>query len=165
MKLPVTRTVGKAIAHDSGVLHVAGTATYIDDLREPEGTVHVVPGYARDAAKGKIIKVDLDEVRSAPGVVAVLTAKDIPGINDCSPALGDDPIFAETEIAFHGQVIFAVVAETRDAARRAALLAKIEIATETPAVSTGDAINMGTPDILPPYAFKRKDAEIGRAHV
>ncbi len=158
MKLPVTRTIGKAIAHDSGVLHVAGTATYIDDMREPEGTVHVVPGYAPDAAKGKIIKVDLDAVRSTPGVVAILTAKDIPGINDCSPALGDDPIFAETEIAFHGQVIFAVVAETRDAARRATLLAKIEIAAEIPAVSTDDAVTMGTPDILPPYAFERKNA-------
>jgi xanthine dehydrogenase large subunit len=158
MKTPATKTVGKAIAHDSSVLHVAGTATYIDDIREPEGLLHVAPGYAREGAKGKLITVDLDAVRGVPGVVAVLTAKDIPGINDCSPALGDDPIFAETEIAFHGQVIFAVVAETRDAARRAARLAKIEVAAEIPAVSTDDAINMDTKDILPPYAFKRKDA-------
>ena len=158
MKTFATRTVGKAIAHDSGVLHVAGTATYIDDIREPEGLLHVAPGYAREGAKGKLITVDLDAVRNAPGVVAVLTARDIPGINDCSPAMGDDPIFAETEIAFHGQVIFAVVAETRDAARRAALLARIEVAVETPAVSTDDAITLGTEDILPPYAFKRHDA-------
>jgi xanthine dehydrogenase large subunit len=148
-------TIGKAIAHDSGVLHVTGTATYIDDIREPEGLLHVTPGYAREGAKGKLITIDLDAVRSAPGVVAVLTAKDIPGINDCSPGLGDDPIFATTEIAFHGQVIFAVVAETREAARRAARLAKIEVAAEIPAVSTDDAITMGTEDILPPYAQGR----------
>ncbi len=158
MKTLATKTVGKAIAHDSGVLHVAGTATYIDDIREPEGVLHVAPGYARECAKGKLIAVDLGAVRSAPGVVAVLTAKDIPGINDCSPAMGDDPIFAATEIAFHGQVIFAVVAETRDAARSAARFAKIEVAAETPVVSTSDAISMGTEDILPAYAFKRKDA-------
>ena len=53
--------------------------------------------------------------QAAPGVVAVLTAADIPGINDCSPAAGDDPILADGRIVFHGQVIFAVVAETRDA--------------------------------------------------
>ena len=153
-----TFVVGKSIAHDSGTMHVAGTATYIDDMREPEGTLHVAPGYAKDGAKGKLTTVDLSAVRAAPGVVAVLTAKDIPGINDCSPALGDDPIFAESEIAFHGQVVFAVVATTRDAARRATRLAKIEVAQETPAVSADDAVTMNTPDILPPYGFKRKDA-------
>jgi xanthine dehydrogenase large subunit len=157
MKTIATQTIGKAIPHDSGVLHVAGTATYIDDTREPEGLLHVVPGFARDGAKGKLLAMDLEHVRKAPGVVAVLTVKDIPAINDCSPALGDDPIFADGEIAFHGQVIFAVVAETREAARRATLLAKIQVAAETPAVSAADAISMGTQDILPPYAFKRKD--------
>ena len=158
MKQLSTRTVGKPLAHDSAVLHVAGSATYVDDIREPDGVLHVVPGYARDAAKGKLLTVNLDAVRRAPGVVAVLTAKDIPGVNDCSPALGDDPIFAKVEIAFHGQVVFAVVAETRDAARRATLLAKIEVAPETPAVSVDDAVSMATPDILPSYAFKRGDA-------
>ena len=47
-----------------------------------------------------------------------------------APAFGGDPILADGKIMFHGQVIFAVVAETRDAARRAARLAKIEIAAE-----------------------------------
>ena len=158
MKQLSTRTVGKPLAHDSAVLHVAGSATYVDDIREPDGVLHVVPGYARDAAKGKLLTVNLDAVRRAPGVVAVLTAEDIPSVNDCSPALGDDPIFAKVEIAFHGQVVFAVVAETRDAARRATLLAKIEVAPETPAVSVDDAVSMATPDILPSYAFKRGDA-------
>ena len=153
-----TFVVGKPIAHDSAAMHVTGTATYIDDMREPEGTLHVAPGYAKDGAKGKLISVDLSVVRAAPGVVAVLTEKDIPGINDCSPALGDDPILADGEIFFHGQVVFAVVATTRDAARRAARLAKIEVAQQTPAVSADDAVTMKTPDILPQYGFKRKDA-------
>ncbi len=154
-----TAVVGKPLMHDSADLHVSGTATYIDDMREPEGTLHVAPGYAKDGTKGKILSVDLDAVRSAPGVVAVLTAKDIPSVNDCSPALGDDPIFAENEIAFHGQVVFAVVAKTRDAARRAARLAKIEVENQIPAISTKDAIDMGTADVVPPYGFKRKDVE------
>ena len=100
-------TIGKAVAHDSAELHVQGNATYIDDMREPDGTVHVAPGYAKLGARGKITKLDLSAVRNSAGVIAVLTAEDIPAKNDCSPTLGDDPIFAESEIQFHGQVIFA----------------------------------------------------------
>jgi xanthine dehydrogenase large subunit len=140
------------------VLHVAGTATYIDDMREPEGLLHVVPGYARNATTGKIVSINLEDVRKAEGVVAVLTARDIPGINDCSPALGDDPIFAEDEILFHGQVIYAVVGKTREQARRATLLAKVEIAPQKPVVTADDAVDSVSADILPPYAFKRGDA-------
>jgi xanthine dehydrogenase large subunit len=138
---------------------VQGNATYIDDMLEPDGLLHVVPGYSKEAAKGKITSVDLTEVKLFPGVVRVLTHLDIPSVNDCSPALGDDPIFAETDLSFHGQVVFAVVAETRDAARRAARLAKISVAAETPAVTVSDAIAQQTQDILPPYAFKRGDVE------
>jgi xanthine dehydrogenase large subunit len=147
--------IGSPIAHDSAELHVQGKASYIDDLREPQGMVHVTPGYARDGASGMIKSCDLSAVQSYPGVIAVLTAKDIPGINDCSPALGDDPIFADGYIAFHGQVIFAVVAETRDTARRAAHLAKIDIEKQPPVISADDAIAARTIDVVPPYEFKR----------
>ena len=152
-----TARVGLALAHDSAALHVQGSAIFIDDMREPEGLLHVAPGYAKEAARGEIISVDLTAVRAYPGVVAVLTAKDIPGVNDCSPSIGGDPILADGEIEFHGQVIFAVAAETRDAARRAARLAKIEIAVETPAVTVDDAVE----DVLPPYEFNRRDVKAG----
>jgi xanthine dehydrogenase large subunit len=147
--------VGLALAHDSAPMHVQGTALYIDDVREPEGMVHIAPGYAKNGARGKIKSVDLDAVRNYPGVVAVLTAKDIPGLNDCSPSIGGDPILADGEIIFHGQVVFAVVAETREAARRAARLGKIEIDAVKPAVTVDEAMAMGTDDVLPPYEFKR----------
>jgi xanthine dehydrogenase large subunit len=152
-----TDAVGLSLAHDSAALHVQGSATYIDDMREPEGLLHVEPGYAREGARGRIKSIDLDAVRKYPGVVAVLTAKDIPGVNDCSPSIGGDPILADSEIEFHGQVIFAVAAETRDAARRAARLARIEIAAEKPAVTADDAVDMQTKDVLHPYEFKRRD--------
>ena len=154
-----TDTVGLALAHDSAALHVQGTATYIDDMREPEGTLHVEPGYAPNDARGKVTSLNLGAVRAFPGVVAVLTAKDIPGVNDCSPGPGDDPIFAEGEIEFHGQVIFAVVAETREIARRAARLAKIEVAAMTPAVTVEDALAMATRDVVPEYAFTYGDVK------
>ncbi|HWT97189.1 MAG TPA: xanthine dehydrogenase molybdopterin binding subunit [Terriglobales bacterium] len=151
------QSVGLALAHDSAVLHVRGSAIYIDDMRESEGTLHVAPGYALDGARGRIKSLDLSAVRQAPDVVAVLTAADIPGKNDCSPNAGDDPIFAEGEIFFHGQVVFAVVAKTRDAARQAARLARIEIDQQRPAISVDDAVAMRTEDILPPFQFGHGD--------
>ena len=158
MKLD-TKTVGLALAHDSAVLHAQGAAVYIDDMREPDGTLHVEPGCSPKGACGKITGLNLDSVRAFEGVVAVLTAKDIPGVNDCSPALGDDPIFAEGEIAFHGQVVFAVVAETRDIARRAARLVKIEIEAAVPALTVEDALGSGTRDVVPEYAFDNGDLQ------
>ncbi len=150
--------IGQAIAHDNAVEHVQGNALYIDDLAELEGTLHVAPGYAQEGARGRIISVDLTAVAAAPGVIRVLTAKDIPGKNDCSASIGGDPILADGQIIFHGQVVFAVVAETRDQARRAARLAEIKIAPQRPVVSVDDAVTRGEADVLPEYSFTRGDA-------
>ena len=93
--------------------------------------------------------------RCAPRPVsfAVLTAADIPGRNDASPVnAGDDPILATDSVEFHHQAVFVVVAETRDAARRAAKLGKIEIEAERPLVSVDDALAAES-YILPDYMF------------
>ena len=60
----------------------------------------------------KIRSIDLDSVRNAPGVIAVLTADDIPGNNDCGPIVHDDPILADGVVQYVGQPIFAVAAES-----------------------------------------------------
>ena len=51
---PPTRTavVHKPLPHDSARLHVQGSATYIDDIREPAGTLHVAIGMADRRAGG-----------------------------------------------------------------------------------------------------------------
>jgi xanthine dehydrogenase large subunit len=64
-------------------------------------------------------------VRAAPGVVAVLTAADVPGENNHGPVVHDDPIFATDRVEYAGQSIFAVIATTAEAARKAARLARI----------------------------------------
>ena len=124
-----TPTLAETLAetpHESATKHVTGRADYTDDLVLPEGALHAYLGLST-VAHGRIRSMDLDAVRVAPGVIDVLTAADIPGHNDVSPVQKeDDPIFAESEVMFHGQPIFAVVAETRDQARRAAVLAKVD---------------------------------------
>ena len=119
--------------HDSAHKHVSGTAVYIDDMPEPAGTLHIGLGLSK-VTHGTLKSVDLSAVRAAPGVVDVLTYADVPGENDVSPSnMHDDPVLAEGKVQFHGQPIFAVVARTREEARRAARLAKIEY-EELPAV-------------------------------
>ena len=147
------RIVQTPTVHDSAARHVSGTATYVDDIREPKGTLHIAPGGA-PKAHGRIKRLDLAAVRSAPGVVRVLGAADVPGVNDCSPMKGDDPIFAERVVEFHGQVLFAVIAETRDAARRAVRLAEIEIDPEPPLVSVDQALRADH-RLMPDYAFRK----------
>jgi len=154
---PVARYVHRPLPHDSGVRHVSGTALYIDDIREPEGTLHVALGLS-PVARGRLKGLDLAAVRAAPGVVAVLTAADVPGRNDISPANGDEPVFAEQEVLFHGQPVFAVVATTRDAARRAARLATFDIEEEPPSITVEDALARGE-TVLPDYTFGRGDVE------
>lgn len=150
-------SVGKPLKHDSADLHVQGAAAYIDDLPEPRGTLHVAPGYA-DVAAGTVKSMDLEDVLSSQGVVAVLTADDIPGINDCSPALGDDFILSDGAITFHGQVLFAVVAETREQARIAARRAKIAVEETKPYVTVADG-KAAQASVLPDYSFIRGDAD------
>jgi xanthine dehydrogenase large subunit len=151
-----TRIVRTPAVHESAAHHVRGTAMYIDDLAEPAGTLHVAPG-GSPIAHGRITRLGLDAVRAAPGVVRVLTAADIPGRNDCSPIHGDDPIFAEGDVEFRGQVLFAVVAETREAARRAVRLAEIDIDPE-PALMTIDQALAEEHRLSPDYAFRKGDS-------
>ncbi|MCW5640169.1 MAG: xanthine dehydrogenase molybdopterin binding subunit [Rubrivivax sp.] len=115
--------VGHAYVHESAHLHVTGTATYIDDLPELAGTLHAALGLS-PVAHGRLRAVAVERLRALPGVVAVVTAADIPGTNDCGPIVHDDPILADGVVHYLGQPMFAVLAESRDAARRAAARAK-----------------------------------------
>lgn len=150
-----TSVVHRSFPHDSARLHVQGEAAYIDDMPEPAGTLHVACGLSPKAT-GRVVSLELSAVRQAQGVVAVITAGNIPGRNDIAPFNRDEPVFAASEVMFHGQPLFAVVAEKRDQARRAARLAQIEIATEPHVLGIEDAIAAGA-RVQPDYAFLHGD--------
>lgn len=153
--------VGVARPHESAHLHVAGAAPYTDDLPELQGTLHAALGLS-PLAHGVIESIDLARVRAMPGVVDVFTARDIPGANDCGPLVHDDPILAGEpgDVLRHvGQPVFAVVAKTRDAARRAAALARQVIrAKELPPLLTAAQAHAAQQYVLPPMHLSRGDA-------
>ena len=119
--------MGAPEPHESAHLHVSGEAIYIDDMPELCGTLHAALGMG-ERAHARVLALDLAAVRAFPGVVDVLTANDIPGNNTCGPILADDPILAENIVSYLGQPIFAVIANSRDSARRAARRAIVEYA-------------------------------------
>ncbi len=150
--------VGISRPHESAHLHVAGAAPYIDDLPELAGTLHAALGLS-PVAHGRITAMQLERIRALPGVVAVLSAADIPGANDCGPIVHDDPILADGLVQYLGQPVFAVIAETRDAARRAAAKAKEVLAIEPlPAIFTPVEAHAAGSHVLEPMHLLRGDA-------
>lgn len=145
--------VGISRPHESAHLHVAGTATYTDDIPELAGTLHAALGMSTQA-HARIVNMDLGPVKAAPGVVAVFTSADIPGTNDCGPIIHDDPILATDTVHFIGQPMFIVVATSHDAARRAARLGQIEYEVLPPLLTPEDARAAGK-SVLPPMHLKR----------
>ncbi len=145
-----------APAHDSAHLHVSGAAHYADDVAEPVGMLHLAFGQSSEAHAG-ISDLDLSAVRSAQGVVAVFTAADIPGANDVSPVAGDDRLLADGEVIYVGQPVFLVAATSRNAARKAARLGKIDYQPRPTILSIDDA-RAATSLIEPTQRMARGDA-------
>ena len=148
---------GRPMPHESAELHVSGDARYIDDLPLPADTLHAALGLS-PVAHGRIRSLDLSAVRAAPGVVAVLTAADIPGDNNYGPIRKDDPIFASDLVECVGQPMFAVIATSLQAARRAARLFKADI-EELPAIfGIREAIDRQS-FVLPTVTVQRGDPD------
>ncbi|SIT36255.1 Xanthine dehydrogenase, molybdopterin binding subunit [Paraburkholderia piptadeniae] len=143
--------------HESAHLHVSGRATYTDDIPELAGTLHAALGLS-PKAHAKIVSMKFDKVRATPGVVAVFTADDIPGHNDCAPIVkGDDPILADGIVQYVGQPMFIVVATSHDAARLGARRAEFEF-EELPAVLTAQQARTANQSVIPPMKLARGDA-------
>ena len=135
---PTNPVVGQPEPHESAALHVTGKALYTDDL--VGRTKDVLHGYPVQAphAHARVDHLDISAAEKVPGVVKVLTAVDVPGVNDGSEH-GDEPMFPE-EIQYYGQAVCWVLGESLEAARLGAEAVQVRY-TELPSVvSLEDAI-------------------------
>ena len=121
---PATAAVGEARPHESAGLHVTGRALYTDDvaLRTPD-LLHAHPVNAPHA-HAMITRLDPKPAYDIPGVVRVLTADDVPGINDAG-VKHDEPLFP-TEVMFHGHAVAWVLGESLEAARIGATAVEVD---------------------------------------
>jgi xanthine dehydrogenase large subunit len=116
---------GRPVPHESARGHVTGDALYTDDLigRFP-GILHAWPVLAPHA-HAILRSIDAAPAQQQPGVVAVLTGADVPGMGDTGPSRHDEPLFP-TEVMFHRQPVAWVLGETQDAARAGAAQVRAE---------------------------------------
>ena len=149
--------VGDSLPHESGHLHVSGEASYTDDIPTPSNALHAAIGVS-ERAHARIKSIDLSAVKFADGVVAVITAEDIPGSNNVGPILHDEPIFATEAVEFVGQSIFAVAATTTELARRAARMASIEYEDLEPVLDVKTAVEKSQ-FVIPDAVVKQGDSQ------
>jgi len=124
--------LGVAVRRREDVRFLSGTATYLDDVELPNA-LHVA--FVRSPhAHARLGDVDTRAALAAPGVVAAFTARDLPGRTLPGPRAFADttivhalhPIFAENTVRYVGQVVAAIVAESRAAAEDATELVEVE---------------------------------------
>ncbi|MGR3570931.1 xanthine dehydrogenase molybdopterin binding subunit [Brevirhabdus sp.] len=151
-------SVTRPLPHDSAALHVTGAARYVDDIPVPADTLHLAFGLS-EIAKGRIMRMDLSQVRAAPGVRAVLCADDLPAENDVSPSAHDEPLLSTGDVHYMGQALFLVVADSHLAARRAARLAQVDFAPEPPVLSIEQALACGARFEEGPRFYRKGDAD------
>ncbi len=150
-------SVNRPTPHDSAKLHVTGAARYVDDIPTPAGCLHLAFGQS-SVAHGTITAMDLSAVRTAEGVVAVLTAEDLPFENDVSPSIHDEPLLATGTVHYVGQPIFLVVATSHTAARKAATLAQIDYAELPPIFTIEEAMAANSRFEEGPRIYSRGDS-------
>ncbi|EAQ14673.1 xanthine dehydrogenase molybdenum binding subunit apoprotein [Maritimibacter alkaliphilus HTCC2654] len=151
-------SMGKPLPHDSAPMHVTGAARYIDDIPVPADCLHLAFGLSH-VARGVISSMDLTAVRTAPGVVRVITAADLPGVNDISSAAHDEPLLAPGEVHYHGQPIFLVVATSHRLAREAAAKAEVVIDPKPAILTIDDAVAVRSYFEGGPLTWKRGDVD------
>ena len=135
---PADAVVGTRASHESARLHVTGAAMYTDDLAaRTHGALTAWPVQSTQAHAR--VRVDPSPAYDVPGVVRVLTAADVPGVNDAG-IKADEPLFPD-EAMYFGHALVWVLGETPEAARQGAAAVRVQYET-LPAIITGIVVGV-----------------------
>ena len=157
---PGDASVGMAVPHESAALHVTGEALYTDDLVvRTKDVLHAYPVQVSQA-HARVTGLDTSPALAVPGVVRVLTAADVPGVNDAG-VKHDEPLFPD-EVMFYGHAVCWVLAETIEAARRGALAVEVSCEPLPSLVTVREAIAAESFQGGRPH-MERGDVEAGLA--
>lgn len=131
--------------------HVKGKSIYLDDIQEMKGTLYALP-FDATIAHAKIKSIDLQKALQRNGIVTILTAKDIPGENQIGGIIPDEPLFADGEVHFRGQVIALIIGTSEHHCRQAAKLIHVEF-EELPVITDAREAQRQNKLIIPPRTF------------
>ncbi|MFC9995597.1 xanthine dehydrogenase molybdopterin binding subunit [Nocardia sp. NPDC127526] len=136
---PENPVVGVAMPHEAASLHVTGAALYTDDLvYRTKDILHAYPVQVFET-HARIKAIRTEPALAVPGVVRVLTAADVPGVNDAG-VKHDEPLFPTEEVCFHGHAVCWVLGETLEAARLGAAAVEVDTEPLPSLITIADAI-------------------------
>ncbi|MEY4529415.1 MAG: xanthine dehydrogenase molybdopterin binding subunit [Deinococcota bacterium] len=132
--------VGQSISHESAALHVTGQARYTDDLgNRLTNLLHAYPVQSPHA-HAKILRLEIAPALKIAGVVRVLTAADVLGVNDAG-VKHDEPLFP-SEVMFVGHAICWVLADSLFAAQMGAAAVQVEYEILDAVITLQDAVRL-----------------------
>ncbi len=124
-----------------------GTGEYVDDIDLPD---MAYASAVRSAYPRAVVEdIDVSEALATPGVIAVITAADIPGSNKSGHIVKDwDALIAKGDTTrYVGDSVALVVAETKEALEKAKKLVKVTYTPLTPVTSPRMALEADAPNI------------------
>ncbi len=138
-------TTGKSLINQIAADMVTGENTFGDDLAM-EGMLHgkiLWSAYPH----ARILSIDTSEAEVMQGVVAVITAKDIPGKNQAGVVVRDQPAIAAEKVRYIGDSLAAVIAETVEIAEAAVGKIRVEYEVLPGVFSPDEASQPGAPKV------------------
>ena len=138
-------------------LLVRGAARFTADLPLPAGGLHAMVAVSPHA-HATFAHLDTTAAAGQPGVRAVLTAGDIPGVNQISTMAHDELLLADGQVHCVGQPVALVVADSAEAAWRAAQLVTADWVVQPAILEAREAYDAGHV-LAPPRTFASGDVD------
>jgi xanthine dehydrogenase large subunit len=142
--------------HVDAAFHTRGESQYVDDVPAPSDMLHAAV-VGSPVACGRLVSVEIDAALQREGVVAVLTAIDIPGENQIGAILPDEELLATESVDYIGQPVAVVVAKTVALARKAVEAVQVNVESGPATVCPREAYARGEVH-LPPRTFSLGNA-------
>ena len=118
------RWIGRSIPRKDGRGKVTGETKFFSDMTLPN-MLHAKVARSK-YPHAKIRKINVEKAKDLPGVVTVLTHKDVPGLNGFGILLPDQPVLCFDKVRYLGDAIAVVAAEDPEAAARAVEAVEVE---------------------------------------
>ena len=115
------RAVGASLDRRDGPQKVTGVAPYAYE-HHFDHPLYLFPVQS-DVARGKVTRIDAADAEALPGVVAVLSHRNAPRLADTTDR--ELAVLQSEDVAFRGQYVAAVIADTLETARHAASLVRV----------------------------------------
>ena len=150
--------IGKPTRRQDILGHVTGRSPFYDDHLF-HGLLHMRCARSPHHA-ARIRRIDTTEAELSPGVVRVLTGRDVPlNLNTLLSLLDfgidDEPVLSTDRVRYRGEPVAAVIAESEAAAREAAAKVRVEWEVLPHVLDVEEAIRPGAPVVLEIYPGNR----------